>query len=72
MSKNVQAVIPDPLYEKLASVARRQDRPLKAVMRSAIEAYVAEGASGDKDPLDDFIGSGSLGGGWSTRKDWRA
>lgn len=68
--RNVQTTLPDDLYAILARRAEREGRPLKAVVRAAIERYVQDP---DKDPLKDFVGAGTLPRGrWSARKDWRA
>ncbi|MHB8585334.1 MAG: ribbon-helix-helix protein, CopG family [Thermoplasmatota archaeon] len=72
VERNVQTVLPEDVYESLARTARREGRPLKAVVRDAVEAYVRAAEPPDKDPLLAFVGKGHLKEkGWSTRKDWR-
>ena len=70
--KNVQTTLPEATYEGLVRIAKERNRSIKAVVREAIEAYVAAEAGPARDSLDDFIGSGTLPpGNWSQRKDWR-
>lgn len=70
--RNVQTVVPERLYESLARRATRERKPLKAVVREALEAYLGGRGRGARDPLLDFVGHGRLrAGSWSTRKDWR-
>jgi predicted transcriptional regulator len=70
---NVQTTLPEAAYEALARVARVAKRPLKAVVREAIEEYVGRQTPAEKDPLLTFVGRGRLKEtDWSQRKDWRA
>lgn len=70
---NVQTTLPESLYEALWRMARLEKRPLKAVVREAIEAYLRQASPAEKDPLLDFVGHGRLKDrDWSERKDWRA
>jgi hypothetical protein len=70
---NVQTTISEALYESLSRTARAEKRPLKAVVREAIESYVRTASPVEQDPLFGFVGHGRLKErDWSTRKDWRA
>ncbi|MBI2078067.1 MAG: hypothetical protein HYT80_06825 [Euryarchaeota archaeon] len=69
---NVQTTVPEAVYQSLWRVAKAERRPLKAVLREAIEEYLGKVAPADKDPLLGFVGAGRLKEtNWSTRKDWR-
>ena len=69
MGKRVQTRVAEHTHDLLRRRARREQRPIKDLVREAVERYV----EGDEaqDPLDQVIGTVDLGGGWSTRKDWR-
>ena len=70
---NVQTTLPEATYETLWRQARTEQRPLKAVVREAIESYLQQQAPLEKDPLLSFVGRGRLKEkDWSQRKDWRA
>jgi hypothetical protein len=69
MEKHVQAELPETTHDRLRRRARRENRPIKELVRDAVEAYLQH-HEGD-DPLEGLIGSLDMGGGWSTRKDWR-
>lgn len=70
---NVQTTLPEVLYQSLWRIAKAERRPLKAVVREAIESYVRESSPTAKDPLMGFLGTGKLKeSDWSIRKDWRA
>lgn len=65
--------MPEALYESLWRVARAEKRPLRAVVREAIETYLRTVAPAEKDPLLEFVGHGKLKQhDWSERKDWRS
>lgn len=70
---NVQTTLPEALYQSLWRQARAEKKPLKAVVREAIEAHLQRVMPLDKDPLLSFVGRGRLKeSNWSERKDWRA
>lgn len=70
---HVRTTLSEPLYEALSRTARNQRRPLKAVLREAVEAYVATRSDLSDDTLMGFVGKGRLRErDWSERKDWRA
>jgi hypothetical protein len=70
---NVQTTLPESVYESLWRLAKSEKRPLKAVVREAIETYLRKASPADKDPLLGFVGHGRLKQqDWSQRKDWRA
>lgn len=70
---NVQTTLPESLYESLWRTAKAEKRPLKAVVREAIETYLRKASPAEKDPLLAFVGHGRLRQpDWSQRKDWRA
>ena len=70
---NVQTTVSDLIYESLWRVARAEKRPLKAVVREAIEAYLRQAVPPERDSLMAFVGRGRLKAkDWSERKDWRA
>jgi hypothetical protein len=69
MERHVQASLSERTHDRLRRRARQENRPIKDIVREAVELYLQRHEG--KDPLDDLIGSVDLGGGWSTRKDWR-
>lgn len=69
MGKHVQTVVPETTYTRLRRRSQEENRPIKDLVREAVEAYIQE--KDESDPLDDVVGSLEIGGGWSTRKDWR-
>lgn len=69
---NVQTTLAEPLYELLWRTAKQERRPIKAIVREAIESYLRQ-AGGQEDPLLSFVGHGRLKEtDWSKRKDWRS
>lgn len=73
MDKVVQTTLPAGTYTRLAEQARREGKPLKAVVREAIEEHlVKELPAWEDDPLQDFIGSlPGLTSGGPPRKPWK-
>lgn len=57
---NVQTTVPETMYEALWRMARTAKRPLKAVVRDAIESYLRQSSPAEKDPLMQFVGGGRL------------
>lgn len=71
--RNVQTTLSEPLYERLAEAARRSKKPIKVVVREAVEAHLRQMTPIEEDPLWRMVGTGTLkGGNWARRKDWRA
>lgn len=69
---NVKTTVPRTLHESLRRVANEERRPMKAIIREAIEAYLRKRARLDDDPIRQFVGAGTLEGtDRSERKDWR-
>ena len=72
LEKNVQTTLPEITYEGLARLARRRRRPIKLLVREAVEEMLRREASPDEDPLLGLVSAGRLeAGDWSERKDWR-
>jgi len=71
--KVVQTEVDASTYTRLKHLADRRAKPLKAVLRDAIRAYVdLEEGRLDQDPIFRFIGRlKAKERDWSTRKDWR-
>lgn len=68
-SKHVQTELPEDLHAALQRAADERGQPLKALVREAIEAYLAPDTD---DPLLAFVGRGELPeDDRSERKDWR-
>ncbi len=71
--KVVQTEVDTATYTRLKHLADRRARPLKAVLRDAVVAYVdREEGELEEDPIFQFIGRlKAKERDWSTRKDWR-
>lgn len=69
MQKRVQLELPEDTYLRLRRLAHDDKRPIKDIVRQAIEEYLQ--AREKPDQLDDLVGSIELGDDWSTRRDWR-
>lgn len=71
--KHVQTTVSEVVYDVLWKEAKKEHRPLKAILREAIEAHARRVAPLEEDPIWKFVGRGTLKErDWSTRKDWRA
>lgn len=69
-SKHVQTELPEDVYGALRQAAEAQGKPLKTLIRDAIEAYLE--ADLEADPLMELVGAGNLPEeSWSERDDWR-
>ena len=70
--RHVQAIISEATYQALWGLAKQEKRPIKDVVREAIEAYLRRAQPRDQDPLLGIVGTGTLReNNWSERKDWR-
>jgi len=71
--KVVQTEVDPRTYARLRHLAERRSKPIKAIAREALAAYVAEQEGDvDQDALFQLVGRLEVEGkDWSVRKDWR-
>src|SRR5688572_21162230 len=73
MEKVVQTTLPESTYTRLSARAKKDGKPLKAVVQDAIEAYLKEPwPKWEDDPLFKMIGSMETTHGMLSDKHWRA